>query len=692
MQRLTPITALLLFFFLPLLNAQEWVRQNPYEDIRNAKDVEVTSSGFGIVVGDDDLAMRTTDFGNTWEVLNTGLDEAFMKVAILEDSPSDRTLILAGKDISISTDDGASWTVYNPPLGIAEYLSVPDEETLYVANNTTLAKSSDGGDTWQEITVDGLEFFTEIFFHDAEIGWVGDREGNIYLTSDGGMTWTQVNIKDESGNQNVVMHFLDENVGFAAVFRDWYKTEDGGQTWDLLETNVFPNAVSEVALIDENTPIVASSTDRIYRSDDGGSNWIGSGPTNYDIFYEGISVLADGSIWTVGSYRTVAYSTNAGLSYVDQTPAAKSTLNDILFSDLDNGWAVGRNGTILQTQNKGETWTLVDPGPDYEGDTWLDLHILDDGTVWVAGQFGIIETNDQGATWNSVFFHPFDFQEFAQTSNALFACSDDGKVYRTSDQGTTWDTLQTNNFNSLLGISFFDDLTGFTSGRQGTILKTTDGGDSWEPLNFPGPGNVFTVQFLTEDHGFAVTSDLFDNIWETTDGGETWTSFSTPDNTYWRGLYFINDTLGYLTGGSSAFGRLYRTTDAGATWESYYNTETRVNGISYQTDGTDWGLWICGEGGNIERQGEFTPNTRSQQPTTTPFTVYPNPSSGRVQLDLPESLSENAQLRIYDQQGSLVRQLSPLQEVDLTGMPMGTYYLQVIDGPRIFLSKLLLIL
>ncbi|MEN0003095.1 MAG: proprotein convertase P-domain-containing protein, partial [Bacteroidota bacterium] len=81
--------------------------------------------------------------------------------------------------------------------------------------------------------------------------------------------------------------------------------------------------------------------------------------------------------------------------------------------------------------------------------------------------------------------------------------------------------------------------------------------------------------------------------------------------------------------------------------------------------------------------------------TAQPLEVFPNPTTGRVQIKLP-TVNGKVKLSIFNTSGQSMRELVlenalPVQEVDLSAFANGVYWLRLTDGQDLWYSKIMLI-
>ncbi len=167
-------------------------------------------------------------------------------------------------------------------------------------------KTTDGGDHWIKMGLDGTRYISRILVDPQNhnhviVGALGDvfsdsSERGVYVTDDGGKTWRQtLSAGPESGASDLAMSAQSPNVIYAGIWkfqrRPWttlsggdedglYKSVDGGATWTKLEGHGLPAAPMgrigiAVAPSDGNRvyALIESKEGVLWRSDDGGGTW-----------------------------------------------------------------------------------------------------------------------------------------------------------------------------------------------------------------------------------------------------------------------------------------------------------------------------------------------------------------------------------------------------------------------------------
>jgi photosystem II stability/assembly factor-like uncharacterized protein len=313
---------------------------------------------------------------------------------------------------------GPSWTVVHtdPTLRLRGLAAVSRQVAWASGTLGAVLRTVDGGRTWQSVGPPGT---ADLQFRDIEAVSarravalsIGPGEASrIYLTDDGGASWTETFRNTDPAAFYDCMAFADRRHGLALSdpvdgrFRI-LSTADGGRTWTVLPNAGMPPALDgEFAFAASGTCLVAAgrtawfatgggSTARVFRSTDGGLTWtvaatpVPSGPT------AGIFSLAfrDGHGIAVGG------------DFMTPTVAPDAA-------------ATSRDG--------GRTWTgaKTEPGEYRSGAAWRSRH---GRTALAVGPTGSDLTRDGGRTW-----HRFDTGSFDSVD-----CADDGACWASGEGG-----------------------------------------------------------------------------------------------------------------------------------------------------------------------------------------------------------------------------------------------------------------
>ena len=422
---------------------------NPSGGVR-LNGIHFINANTGVIVGNGNLVMTTTNGGLNWTIPNQGgLTGHFYDVTM----PDANTIITAGEGGKIfrSTNFGGNWQSYtyasDSTTIIYSIFAVPTfihASGSYGINLT----STNNGANWVRTTADGYyDKFVWVDVYEgfrnaaADTVFASDSKGGFYRSSTGGDGWTKyqtgTTLELSSG------HFINSLTGWlvggktSPLQRIILKTTNGGVNWVTQHTANSGN-LYDVHFFDQNTGIAAGNFGAIVRTTNSGVNW------------QSIS----GVTWTI---------------------------NGLYFSDANTGIAVGEAGRIFRTTNQGLNWTQVNSGAFL--DTQLGVDFADASTgVSVGSQGRMYRTTNGGVNWvqlPDVTLNTLYSISFADALTA-YACGsnlgNDASVLKSTDAGLTWQRQNSGTDNILYDINFVNAETGFAVGEGGTILKTTRGG------------------------------------------------------------------------------------------------------------------------------------------------------------------------------------------------------------------------
>lgn len=225
---------------IPEENPGTWEIENQMEIGHRATLAGFYNEDFGITVGYDGTVYYTNDGGGVW---TESKNDSYCRFGLDIVSENTAWSIGNGGHVRVSTDGGKNWEAVSDLdyKKISESISFLDDLTGWAASPTELWSSSDGGQTWGDVTLPDYSIaIVDVALLTATDGFMLDFAGNLHITHDGGNTW----ISKASGlyGERIdafpkpIMRFLDTENGiiFAKLIGEgliMLRTTDGGETW-----------------------------------------------------------------------------------------------------------------------------------------------------------------------------------------------------------------------------------------------------------------------------------------------------------------------------------------------------------------------------------------------------------------------------------------------------------------------------
>jgi photosystem II stability/assembly factor-like uncharacterized protein len=311
--RTTFLTFLLLFLSFVQLNAQ-WFIQTTNKSERLYKTI-FSDSINGFAIGENGIILKTTNGGNDW------------------------------------------LTTISNTTNLLRSVFFPEISTGYtIGDNGTILKTSTSGLTWSILNSNTTNRIFSVYFTATNIGYVVGENGLILKTVDGGTNWNVQNINTLTSLYRVI--FTDTNTGYCINRNQIYKTNNAGVTWNLnyqLDNQYFIYGISDIFFADPNNGYVIGASPEtansiLLKTTNGGNNWIVNwvpGILGSSIFFN------NANIGYAIAYKSIFKTIDGGTTWNLQFEEITNPLNDVFFTNLNNGWVVGENGTILHTDNGG---------------------------------------------------------------------------------------------------------------------------------------------------------------------------------------------------------------------------------------------------------------------------------------------------------------------------------------------------
>ncbi len=251
-----------------------------------------------------------------------------------------------------------------------EGLSMVSESEGFAITKYDIYKTIDSGASWSPLSVDFLFDSVPYMLTDIKMNknygviMIGNSnvETDILLTSDRGMTWTEIAIPElDSKWRNRASIDVDGNIVVSSSNRNFTSTDEG-ITWEsvFLENGGGP---SDITLYQGNEGLVVISSSRLSNGIDISTIHISTdyGRTFSHSIFEGISTIpgisyTDGSIYLLGR-GIIKKTKDLGATWDDlSAPIDIESPRDIHFSDQDNGLLITSRNTY-RTIDGGQSWS-----------------------------------------------------------------------------------------------------------------------------------------------------------------------------------------------------------------------------------------------------------------------------------------------------------------------------------------------
>ncbi|WP_051278008.1 YCF48-related protein [Solimonas flava] len=176
--------------------------------------------------------------------------------------------------------------------------------------------------------------------------------------------------------------------------------------------------------------------------------------------------------------------------------------------------AVGEQGTVLLSDDNGNSWKQADAVPVSVALTGVQFVSPDEG--WIIGHGGVVlHTADAGKTWQ----RQLDGRRIGELA------SEEARALESDDAAPKWLARNAERLvedgpdKPLLGLYFADARHGLVVGAYGLALQTDDGGKSWRSIigRFANPRGLHLYAITPIANGFLVAAEQ-GNVFLSTDG------------------------------------------------------------------------------------------------------------------------------------------------------------------------------
>ena len=667
------------------------------------------NAGGGSLAYDGLGVYRSEDGGQTWQA--RGLEDVGSIGRVVIDPQDTETVYVAAmgnlfsnnseRGVYKTSDGGLNWSqvlflsdstgavdlAIHPTDGNILYAAMWERRRLrydrtYGGETSGLYRSTDGGDSWEELT-------TGLPIDPASKGRIG--------------------VAISASQPNVLYSIYANTDG---TLQGVFRSEDGGDSWERRSSN----GISDVSFMWWFGRLMVNPTDPedvyvtsilMHRSTNGGGSWQ-EVFNNAHVDHHGIFVHpADPDVIVNGNDGGV-YAVNDGFPFEGEYLNGMSNFQfytceinphdpEILLGGAqDNGTNVS-NGAVDQWSRifGGDGFrVIVDPvNPDLiyaESQRGNIGRSLDGGVSFVSARAGL----SGSFNWNTpIAMDPND-------NNILYTGSQ--RLFRTSNQAVSWISISDNlvNPDNPVGINTFGTITTIdvSSHDSGVIYVGTDDGNVWvrQGGDFINISNGLPRRWMTSvTHDPHLASGVYVTVsgfrFGEEDGAQVFYSDDFGDN--WRaiGSSLPDIPVNDLVADDLLPGQVYVATDVGiyrgenrGDWWVPLGTDlplVPVIDIDYDAGSRTLAAATYGRGMYTYDLPSELSSTTDQQETAS-LHVYPNPAIDRLSINV----DHDVEWRIVDMSSRLVQQGTG-DRADVSALTTGMYLLEAADGRKARFNK-----
>ncbi|PKP57676.1 hypothetical protein CVT91_10070 [Candidatus Atribacteria bacterium HGW-Atribacteria-1] len=240
---------------------------------------------------------KSTDGGNTWKEINSGLNTPLININCIVAHPTNSNIVYIGTwrdGIYKTTNGGESWEPINGGLvsldirSLAIDLKNPEVVYAGLGEGAGIFRTTNGGEYWEGINY-GIQVECPSFLQR-----VGQVKSGVSLTKTKRLTGKDYYSIPWTSIKSIVIDPINSEIIYAADYSlGVYMSTDGGISWNTINDGLSTKAVSSMAIsADGKILYAATSGEGVFRLDFGKSK-ISSGKFNQKAENEKINSLLD---------------------------------------------------------------------------------------------------------------------------------------------------------------------------------------------------------------------------------------------------------------------------------------------------------------------------------------------------------------------------------------------------------------
>ncbi len=245
-----------------------------------------------------------------------------------------------------------------------------DEHGFLVGTNRLILETNDSGATWQKRNLDlpSEENFRLISIDfQGDEGWIAGQPSLVMHTTDAGLNWTRLGLGNKlPGDPYLVTTLGSNSAELATTAGAVYATTDGGETWEGKVIDA-EGGIRDLRRSSTGSYVSVSSLGNFFSTLDPGEDVWQPHQRASSKRVQSLGYQPNGELWMLSRGAEIRLNDQPGDTESWQKPIIPITNGynylDLAWDPQGGIWAAGGNGTLLVSNDGGDSWK-VDPVGD----------------------------------------------------------------------------------------------------------------------------------------------------------------------------------------------------------------------------------------------------------------------------------------------------------------------------------------
>ncbi|MEG9432944.1 WD40/YVTN/BNR-like repeat-containing protein [Terriglobus sp. ADX1] len=530
----------------------------------------VLAAGWVLSSADGGLYI-SNDAGKTWTENADMKGKSIRSMTVAPSNPKLMLIGTVQEGVYRSEDGGDHWKLISPPGSreIHEVESVAfdpkDPNRMYAGTWHLPWRTTDGGATWQNMKegiIDDSDVFSIIVDPTNPSNVYLSACSGIYRSNDQGMKYTKVQgIPSTARRTRVLMEDAKTpNTVFAGTTEGLWRTTDAGHTfarygdpsWIINDVNIDPQNSNRVLLATDRTGVLISNDggqtfapantgftqrqitavaqDRknpahvyvgvindkmaggVFESQDGGLSWVqkSAGLNGSDVF--SLVQAPDGTMLAGTRHGIMRWDgnlwKNSGLTLaLPPLPDPDAAKKAAAATPKTRTGKAAAAAAAARARSKPPRIAPPHNTPPQEANSGVFAFAVNGNTVFAATEEGLLNSTDNGLTWNHVRSATGEPWRIVKSEGARVVVADLHKIAISTDSGANFHVIQApTELTYLTSVAVDDGGRVWVGGREGVWLSENDG-SSWHTQQGLYVPNVSGIHYDSEGKRVLVTAN-----------------------------------------------------------------------------------------------------------------------------------------------------------------------------------------